>query len=123
MTNELSNIAIDEREAARYLGISHRVLQSWRVKGKGPRFIRYSRRAVRYTLRALDEFREALVAGSTAEYEDPRFQNPANPVTTAPVAANANQADVPAQPVRRGRGRPRKNIVSGTRGINKTRES
>jgi len=35
-------------EAAHVLGLSHRTLESWRVRGGGPPFVRMSARAVRY---------------------------------------------------------------------------
>jgi predicted DNA-binding transcriptional regulator AlpA len=40
--------------AAELLGISKSTLQSWRLAGTGPRFIRISARAVRYRLRDLE---------------------------------------------------------------------
>lgn len=38
---------MNEIEAAHYLALSHRTLQTWRVKGGGPRFMRLGS-AVRY---------------------------------------------------------------------------
>jgi hypothetical protein len=35
-------------EAAHVLGLSHRTLESWRVRGGGPPFVRISARVVRY---------------------------------------------------------------------------
>ncbi len=40
--------------AAQFLGVSVRTLQDWRFTGTGPRFIRYSARAVRYRVRDLE---------------------------------------------------------------------
>jgi len=40
--------------AAEFLNVSKSTLQSWRLVGTGPRFIRISPRAVRYRLRDLE---------------------------------------------------------------------
>ena len=39
--------ALTERDAARVLGLSVATLRAWRLKRKGPRFVRFGR-AVRY---------------------------------------------------------------------------
>ena len=39
--------ALTEQEAARILGLSIATLRAWRLKSKGPRFVRFGR-AVRY---------------------------------------------------------------------------
>jgi predicted DNA-binding transcriptional regulator AlpA len=39
--------ALTERDAARLLGLSVATLRAWRLKRKGPRFVRFGR-AVRY---------------------------------------------------------------------------
>jgi predicted DNA-binding transcriptional regulator AlpA len=44
---------LDEKEAATLLGLSHRTLQAWRLKGGGPPYIKMSARAVRYSVRDL----------------------------------------------------------------------
>ena len=51
-----------EREAARFLNLSHRTLQDWRVTGRGPAFTRLES-AVRYRAADLDAF---ILAGSSA---------------------------------------------------------
>lgn len=35
--------ALTERDAARLLGLSVATLRAWRLKGKGPRFVRFGR--------------------------------------------------------------------------------
>lgn len=48
---------LTETEAAEYLAVSTRTLQSWRVRGGGPAFVQLgSRRAVRYERQALQDF-------------------------------------------------------------------
>ncbi len=43
-------------EAAEVLSIQARTLESWRLRGIGPRFIRYTSRAVRYRLSDLSSW-------------------------------------------------------------------
>ena len=44
---------MNQKEAASFLGLSHRTLENWRLKGGGPAFVRMSHRCVRYRLEAL----------------------------------------------------------------------
>jgi hypothetical protein len=39
---------LDQEEAARFLHVQPRTLESWRQRRIGPRFVRYSMRCVRY---------------------------------------------------------------------------
>lgn len=54
--------AIDSVEAARVLGVEPATLEKWRRNGRGPRFVRYSHRCVRYRLRDLEAFQDARLA-------------------------------------------------------------
>jgi len=45
--------AVTEVEAAAFLAVKVSTLQAWRVRGGGPRFVRPSRRLIRYTRRDL----------------------------------------------------------------------
>lgn len=47
MQETLVTQALRERDAARVLGLSVATLRAWRLKRKGPRFVRFGR-AVRY---------------------------------------------------------------------------
>lgn len=58
--------ALNENQAAEFLGVSVRTLQAWRVRGGGPRYIKIGR-AVRYQRRELLGFQEAHTVGSTSE--------------------------------------------------------
>jgi hypothetical protein len=49
---------VNENEASRFLSISTRTLQAWRLKGVGPPFVRLGR-AVRYQRCALVEWTNA----------------------------------------------------------------
>jgi predicted DNA-binding transcriptional regulator AlpA len=52
--------ALTEHEVARRLGLSVATLRAWRLKGKGPRFVRFGR-AVRYLAVDVEHFVEASV--------------------------------------------------------------
>ncbi|MCL4233861.1 MAG: helix-turn-helix domain-containing protein [Deltaproteobacteria bacterium] len=61
------DILLGERGAAEILGLSTRALQSWRVRGFGPAFVRVSGRCVRYRREDLDAFIAARIVSSTSE--------------------------------------------------------
>lgn len=46
-TDNLPNVYVTEKQAARLLALSHRTLQAWRRMGAGPSFTRFGR-SVRY---------------------------------------------------------------------------
>jgi hypothetical protein len=56
---------VDERAAAAALGISHRTLQSWRVRGGGPTYIKMGR-SVRYDIAQLEAWARARERASTS---------------------------------------------------------
>jgi excisionase family DNA binding protein len=58
---------LTEEEAAEYLRLTPRALQAWRYQGKGPRFVRISRRAIRYRRDDLEEFVEENLRHSTSD--------------------------------------------------------
>lgn len=58
---------IDEKQAAEFLGYTVRALQNWRVRGGGPKFVKVSRRSVRYRRRALIAWADALTVSSTSQ--------------------------------------------------------
>ncbi|KAB2869624.1 MAG: helix-turn-helix domain-containing protein [Bauldia sp.] len=58
--------AVSEVTAAKLMGLSVRTLQAWRVRGGGPRFMRFGR-AVRYRRRDLIEYMDQRAVNSTTE--------------------------------------------------------
>ena len=58
-----------EPQAASFLAVSERTLQSWRLRGGGPVFIRAGR-AIRYRRRDLLDWIEANAATSTSSEAD-----------------------------------------------------
>jgi excisionase family DNA binding protein len=64
--NELHTRALTEHEVAARLGLSVATLRAWRLKRKGPRFVRFGR-AVRYLQTDLDRFVEASSVGIAAD--------------------------------------------------------
>lgn len=61
--------AVDTKEAARILGISHRTLENFRLRGGGPAYVRVGAggKLVRYRLSALSAWMDAHTASSTSE--------------------------------------------------------
>ena len=57
---------LTQTEAARYLRLSQRSLERWRVSGFGPRFTKAGRRVL-YQRKELDAWAEARTFGSTSE--------------------------------------------------------
>lgn len=57
---------IDEFIAADFLGYTVRALRNWRVRGGGPRFIRVSRRSIRYRRRDLMAWAEERLCANTS---------------------------------------------------------
>jgi excisionase family DNA binding protein len=55
--NEYQSRALTEREVATQLGLSVATLRAWRLKQKGPRFVRFGR-AVRYLEADIQHFVE-----------------------------------------------------------------
>jgi predicted DNA-binding transcriptional regulator AlpA len=52
----------DEKQAARYLGLSQAVLRLWRSGSKGPRYFRAGQKLVRYRRTDLDSWIEARLS-------------------------------------------------------------
>lgn len=48
---------LNTREAADYLSVSTALLEKWRCKGGGPRYVKYGARIVRYRREDLDAYR------------------------------------------------------------------
>ena len=58
--------ALNENQAAEFLGLSVRTLQAWRVRGGGPRYVKIGR-SVRYQRRELVSFQQSHTVDSTTE--------------------------------------------------------
>ncbi len=57
---------LDPQAVAVRLGVSPKTLERWRATGEGPRFVRVSRKVVRYRRVDLETFIAARVVASTA---------------------------------------------------------
>lgn len=58
---------LTQREAATILRLSERTLERLRVQGVGPKFVRCSRRSIRYREADLNEWIAARVVASTSQ--------------------------------------------------------
>jgi helix-turn-helix protein len=52
---------VSEKVAARFLGVSERSLQRWRIDKCGPPYIRYGKHCIRYRPSDLRTWREAQI--------------------------------------------------------------
>jgi predicted DNA-binding transcriptional regulator AlpA len=69
--SEQQSVAMTEHEVARRLRISAATLRAWRVRRKGPRYVRFGR-AVRYLSADIDRFiQTSLVDAADAPGRDP----------------------------------------------------
>jgi hypothetical protein len=58
---------LDERGAARFLGLQPRTLQAWRHSGGGPPYVVISSRCIRYRIADLEAFAADRVRASTSD--------------------------------------------------------
>lgn len=58
--------ALNENQAARYLGVSGAVLRLWRAEGKGPRYFRAGEKLIRYRRADLDAWIEMRLSAPAA---------------------------------------------------------
>ena len=56
--------------AAQFLGLKVKTLQAWRHQGKGPPFLRFSRKAVRYRRQDLITWAEQHIAENKTENQN-----------------------------------------------------
>ena len=61
--------ALTEQEVTKQLGLSVASFRAWRLKGKGPRFVRFGR-AVRYLAADIERFIEASVVDQSKHIGD-----------------------------------------------------
>lgn len=71
LPKETDNRSLHGKEAARFLGLSHKTLNNWRVQGIGPRFVKApgANGSVRYPLSELVAWRDAHLKSSTSQGE------------------------------------------------------
>jgi predicted DNA-binding transcriptional regulator AlpA len=64
-----SKALLTEKDVAATLGLKPATLRNWRVRGEGPRFVRLSRRAIRYRRADVDEWVASRARRSTSATE------------------------------------------------------
>jgi hypothetical protein len=65
--------ALNENQAAEFLGVSVRTLQAWRVRGGGPPYVKIGR-SVRYQRQVLVRFQEQHTVTSTTDADAREFR-------------------------------------------------
>ena len=58
---------LTEQQAASLLNVNPRTMQKWRIQGGGPRFVRMSRRCIRYWPKDLRDWVQNRIKSSTSE--------------------------------------------------------
>jgi len=58
---------LDEVQAAAFIRVTRRAMQSWRLSGRGPKYVKISARCVRYTKSHLIEWGETHTQTSTSQ--------------------------------------------------------
>ena len=58
---------LTQTEAAALLSVSPRTLESWRVKGCGPEYLRYSSRCIRYLQSEVEQWKQGRRRNSTSQ--------------------------------------------------------
>ena len=67
LEEKLDDQLLTETQAAETLNLSVYALRNWRVRGGGPKFVKISRRSVRYRRRDLHDWITSLLRSSTSE--------------------------------------------------------
>ena len=69
--NPLSNTGDDslltQKQVSKILGVQTRTLESWRIRGGGPKFVRISARCIRYKIAEIREWIDKRTKSSTSE--------------------------------------------------------
>ncbi|HPP03131.1 MAG TPA: helix-turn-helix domain-containing protein, partial [bacterium] len=61
------HVWVNEKQAAKIMGVSPRSLQAWRLRGGGPAFVRVSKRCIRYRLADIQAWAGERLARSTSD--------------------------------------------------------
>lgn len=56
MARQLDEYLMTEKEVCEMLGLKPRTLQSWRLFGRGPQFVRLSDRIIRYRMSDVEDW-------------------------------------------------------------------
>lgn len=67
LTEYSENQLLAEKTAAKLLALSPRTLRNWRVQGNGPKFVKVSKRAIRYRYGDLIKWSELQTRSSTSD--------------------------------------------------------
>lgn len=84
----MEKIALSENELAQHWGVSPKTLQRWRSEGRGPRYLKLSKRVV-YPLAEIRIFESKALRASTSERTSIAMPPPRSNLLTAKEAAAA----------------------------------
>ena len=61
------DLLLTPKQVARQLGVTRTTLESWRLRGGGPKFVRVSKRCIRYRRQDLQVWIEERIRTSTSD--------------------------------------------------------
>ena len=62
-------------EAAKYLSLSKTTLRCWRAQKKGPKYIKFNSRSIKYSIKELDKFIESKTIKYTYNPDETEADN------------------------------------------------
>ena len=86
----MEKVVLSENELAQHWGVSPKTLQRWRTEGRGPRYLKLSKRVV-YPVAEIRTFESNALYGSTSERVTSAAQPPTSHLLTAKEAILLNE--------------------------------
>lgn len=60
-------VLLTPRQVAKQLGVTCNTLEAWRIRGGGPKFVRVSKRCIRYRRQDVESWIEERIRSSTSD--------------------------------------------------------
>ena len=61
---------LTEHEVAKLIGVNVKTLRNWRVRGLGPKYLKYHNKLVRYRLAEIISWQESNLRRSTSDWDE-----------------------------------------------------
>jgi predicted DNA-binding transcriptional regulator AlpA len=61
------SVLLTPRQVARQMGVTPGTLEAWRLRGGGPKFVRVSKRCIRYRRQDVESWIEERIRSSTSD--------------------------------------------------------